>query len=256
MSYHSQEPERQDEASFPVSIRRPLNTHPSQLGIQSAYGATDDVNSDSYYYSAMESYDGSSLSNLSIRDHIESFVGAYSHASALYMAENVNVPNRYHELTDDELESSVIQEYDEHNMKAKLLPIDLTQTISQHGQHLQYLTGLSRHSTVASVISQQLPQKVTKSTFVQSVFNSVNVLVGIGILTLPLAFRCAGWLFGSLIFLFCALATNYTAKVIAKCLDFLPSSSSTYGDMGAAAFGSHGRAFVSVIFVTELMTIG
>ncbi|KAI8641234.1 transmembrane amino acid transporter protein-domain-containing protein [Parasitella parasitica] len=106
------------------------------------------------------------------------------------------------------------------------------------------------NSTLTAVT---VPQK---STFVQSVFNSVNVLVGIGVLALPLAFRCAGWLMGSLIFLFCSLSTNYTAKLIARCLDAWPNSA-TYGDMGAAAFGSDRvRAFVSVIFVVELMTIG
>ncbi|KAI8378893.1 transmembrane amino acid transporter protein-domain-containing protein [Choanephora cucurbitarum] len=197
-----------EETSFPINIRKPLNTHPSQLSLH--YGT---VQSD--YYSALESYDGDSQS---IRDHLESFVDSYSHTSALYVAENVNAP--YEDIYDLKTSS------------------------------------LSRHTTIASVISHQLPhKKPARSTFVQSVFNSVNVLVGIGILTLPFAFRCAGWVMGSLIFLFCALVTNYTAKLMAHCLDVLPHSS-TYGDMGAAAFGDRGRTYVSVVFMTELMTIG
>jgi vesicular inhibitory amino acid transporter len=125
---------------------------------------------------------------------------------------------------------------------------------------------LSRHTTVASIISQQLLTendqqghqkqyvKPSKSNFVQSVFNAVNVLVGVGILALPLSLKLAGWLFGSLIFLFCCLATNYTAKVIVKCLS--RSDGGTYGDMGEIAFGDKGRRVISSVFVVELITIG
>jgi hypothetical protein len=128
------------------------------------------------------------------------------------------------------------------------------------------LEPLSRHTTVASIISQQLliendPEdqhkqymKPSKSNFVQSVFNAVNVLVGVGILALPLSLKLAGWLFGSLIFLFCCLATNYTAKILVKCLK--RSNGSTYGDMGEIAFGDRGRRVISTVFVVELITIG
>lgn len=131
---------------------------------------------------------------------------------------------------------------------------------------------LSRHTTVASIISQQLclvpstidqkhPQGemrcADKSSFVQSVFNAVNVLVGVGILALPLSLRLAGWLYGSLIFAFCCFATNYTAKVIIKCLNVnKPDSGGTYGDMGQVAFGDKGRTLISTVFVIELITIG
>ncbi|KAI8888068.1 hypothetical protein K501DRAFT_174046 [Backusella circina FSU 941] len=187
------------------------------------------------------------------------------------MAENLSVrgnssnPPTIHgaELPEDE-------ESLHENVKAKLLPIDysLTQTLSQRtgsGYHL--FPTLSRHTTVASVLSQQfnIPHSQQyeadgsvsnlKSTFVQSVFNSVNVLVGIGVLALPLGFRCGGWAFGTFTFLFCTFATNYTAKLIARCLDLYPNSS-TYADMGAVAFGDGSRVYVSTIFVIELMTIG
>ncbi|KAK4512941.1 uncharacterized protein ATC70_003652 [Mucor velutinosus] len=246
--------------SSPVHIRVPLNTHPSHLLTPGAtYGAIlEDNNSSSFYFSAHgDSHQGSPFS---LRDHLESFAGSYSWASALYMAENLSIaapskPASRH--GEDFLEEAIAEE---EQSKAKLLPLDhtLTQTLSLHG-----FPQLSRPTTVASIMSQQfhvnssIPAVAVprKSTFVQSVFNSVNVLVGIGVLALPLAFRCAGWLFGSLISMFCALSTNYTAKVIAHCLDAWPNST-TYGDMGAAAFGDRVRTFVSVVFVVELMTIG
>ncbi|CEP10193.1 hypothetical protein [Parasitella parasitica] len=246
--------------SSPVHIRVPLNTHPSHLQTPGAnYGALlDDSNSSNFYFSAHGgSHQGSPSS---FRGQLESFAGSYSRASALYMAENLSIatsnPGTRH--GEDFLEEALVEE---EQVKPKLLPLDhtLTHTLSLHG-----FPQLSRHTTVASMISQQFHANSTltavtvpqKSTFVQSVFNSVNVLVGIGVLALPLAFRCAGWLMGSAIFLFCSLSTNYTAKLIARCLDAWPNSA-TYGDMGAAAFGSDRvRAFVSVIFVVELMTIG
>ncbi|KAG2202494.1 hypothetical protein INT47_013110 [Mucor saturninus] len=264
----------EDPKSEPVHIRVPLNTHPSHLNTPGTrYGTVntgtggEDL-AGSYYYSAGgESMNSTPVgSPSSLRGHLESFAGSYSRTSALYMAENLSInhrlssnpPTRHGE---DDLESD-----DPHNnIRSKLLPIDytLTQTLSQSASHF---TSLSRHTTVASVISQQFntsqqqhdphyTQSPIRSTFIQSIFNSINVLVGIGVLALPLGFRCAGWFFGSIIFFFCVFATNYTAKLIAKCLDYYPNST-TYGDMGAAAFGHRGRTFVSTIFVVELMTIG
>ncbi|KAI9322401.1 transmembrane amino acid transporter protein-domain-containing protein [Dichotomocladium elegans] len=127
---------------------------------------------------------------------------------------------------------------------------------------------LSRHATVASVISQQLKGPddgdaqvndhvvfvPIKSTFVQSVFNAMNVLIGVGILAFPLAFRYAGWLLGSLIFVFCAVGTNYTAKLLARSLDASPGAL-TYGDMGMAAFGERGRTFIGGVFFVEIATM-
>lgn len=249
--------------SSPVHIRVPLNTHPSHLLTSSTnYGALledNNYNNGNYNFNTHggDSHQGSPSS---FRDHLESFAGSYSRASALYMAENLSIVSSNPTTTtrhgDNFLEEALVEE---EQSKAKLLPLDhtLTQTLSFHG-----FPELSRPTTVASMISQQFHANSTllttvpkKSTFLQSVFNSVNVLVGIGVLALPLAFRCAGWFFGSLIFLFCSLSTNYTAKLIARCLDSWPNSA-TYGDMGAAAFGDRVRAFVSVIFVVELMTIG
>lgn len=263
-----------NKTTAPVHIRVPLNTHPSHLHTPGTrYGTVNDDTTGSYYYSAA----GDSIhstpvgSPSSLRGQLESFAGSYSRTSALYMAENLSITNRFGNSNppthhgEDDLESI----HHEDAIKAKLAPIDhtLTQTLSQQnaaGYHL--FPSLSRHTTVASVISQQFNSaqqqhdphytaSPIRSTFMQSIFNSINVLVGIGVLALPLGFRCAGWFYGSLIFFFCTFATNYTAKLIAKCLDFYPNST-TYGDMGAAAFGDRGRTFVSTIFVVELMTIG
>lgn len=132
------------------------------------------------------------------------------------------------------------------------------------------LEPLSRHTTISSILSRKLSMdpaagsmryEHNKSSFIQSIFNAVNVLVGVGILALPLSFRLAGWLYGTLILIFCGLVTNYTAKVIVKCLNVHKhpdhdEMGGTYGDMGQLAFGDHGRNLISTVFIIELITIG
>jgi vesicular inhibitory amino acid transporter len=84
----------------------------------------------------------------------------------------------------------------------------------------------------------------------------VNVLVGIGAFALPLGIRYAGWLIGMSVFLFCTLSTNYSAKVLARCLDAAAPGALTYADVGAAAFGERGRGVISGVFILELFTLG
>ncbi|ORZ08983.1 transmembrane amino acid transporter protein-domain-containing protein [Absidia repens] len=118
---------------------------------------------------------------------------------------------------------------------------------------LSFFPALSRHTTLGTVILRDEYHEDTQhqlhyhpqSTFLQSVFNSVNVLVGIGAFALPLGIRYAGWLVGISTFLFCTISTNYSAKVLARCLDAAPYGAITYADMGAAAFGERGRGIIS-----------
>jgi hypothetical protein len=78
-----------------------------------------------------------------------------------------------------------------------------------------------------------------------------NVLMGMAILSLPFAFKYAGWFFGILIFLFCLIQTNYTAKIIKKCLDTDPECL-TYDDIAHLAFGNKGRLIIGGVFLMDL----
>jgi len=93
---------------------------------------------------------------------------------------------------------------------------------------------------------------VGQSTLPQTIFNSTNVLVGIGILSLPLAIRYCGWLIGILFFFASSLVTSYTAKLLAKCLD-ADGSLITFGDLAFVSFGPKARIATSLLFVMELM---
>lgn len=93
---------------------------------------------------------------------------------------------------------------------------------------------------------------VGQSTVPQTVFNSVNVLIGVGLLSLPLAMKHAGWLFGLTFLLFAAIATSYTAKILAKCLD-VDRGLVTYADLAYISFGHRARLVVSFLFCLELL---
>lgn len=93
---------------------------------------------------------------------------------------------------------------------------------------------------------------IGRSTLPQTIFNSMNVLIGIGLLSLPLAFRYAGWLIGMIVLIFSALATNYTAKVLAKCLD-VDNSLITFADLAYVSYGNRARILTSIIFILELL---
>lgn len=110
-----------------------------------------------------------------------------------------------------------------------------------------YTTTVSRpDGTTAEVI-------VGESTLPQTIFNSANVLIGVGLLSLPLAFRYSGWVLGLLGLVISAFVTKYTAGLLAKCLD-VDSSLANFADIAFVAFGEKGRALTSCIITLELMT--
>lgn len=93
---------------------------------------------------------------------------------------------------------------------------------------------------------------VGQSTMPQTIFNSVNVLVGVGLLTLPLAFKYSGWLIGMIFLAWSAVVTAYTAKLLAKCLD-VDGSLITFADLAYVSYGSKARVAVSILFSLELL---
>ncbi|KAI5286981.1 hypothetical protein KEM54_006335 [Ascosphaera aggregata] len=117
-------------------------------------------------------------------------------------------------------------------------------------------TGVDQQAFTVKAVEREDGTKQTvivgHSTVPQTVFNSVNVLIGIGLLSLPLAFQYSGWFIGTLLMTFSAIATMYTAKILAKCMD-VDSTLATYADLAYISFGSHARLIVSVLFCFELL---
>jgi len=96
-----------------------------------------------------------------------------------------------------------------------------------------------------------IERSVGESTVPMTIFNSTNVLIGVGILALPLGIRYSGWIIGLFLLTLAAMVTSYTAKLLAKCLD-TNTASTTYGDIAFLAFGTWGRNFVETLFILEL----
>ncbi|KFY10892.1 hypothetical protein V491_07424 [Pseudogymnoascus sp. VKM F-3775] len=91
-----------------------------------------------------------------------------------------------------------------------------------------------------------------QSTLPQTVFNSTNVLIGIGILSLPLGMKYAGWLCGTIFLATAAWVTAYTAKLLAKCMD-VDASLITFADLAFISFGHRARIATGILFSIELL---
>lgn len=91
-----------------------------------------------------------------------------------------------------------------------------------------------------------------QSTLPQSVFNSINAIIGVGLLSLPLAFKISGWIFGLVLLTSTAGVTAYTSKLLAKCMDVDPTLI-TYSDLAYVSFGMRARVVVSALFMLELV---
>ncbi|KAG8156671.1 hypothetical protein KVR01_013462 [Diaporthe batatas] len=91
-----------------------------------------------------------------------------------------------------------------------------------------------------------------QSTLPQTIFNSTNVLIGVGLLSLPMGIKYAGWLCGMLILFGAAAVTSYTAKLLAMCMDLDPSLI-TFSDLAYISFGRNARIATSILFTLELL---
>ncbi|SCU82744.1 LAME_0C02674g1_1 [Lachancea meyersii CBS 8951] len=126
-------------------------------------------------------------------------------------------------------------------------------------QDLERTTDPDTHSIMLKQVETKDGKVVTllagQSTGPQTVFNSVNILIGIGLFALPLGLRYAGLVLGIPLLATFAFATFHTAELLSRCQDVDPTMIS-YGDLAYAAFGSKGRAFISFLFTLDLLGSG
>ncbi|WCJ37427.1 Transmembrane amino acid transporter family protein [Euphorbia peplus] len=88
------------------------------------------------------------------------------------------------------------------------------------------------------------------SSFLRTCFNGANVLIGVGILSVPVAISEGGWL--SLMFLVVvAVVCWYTGLLLKRCMDSDPVIRN-YHDIGERALGYKGRALVTFFMNVEM----
>ncbi|KAG5654742.1 hypothetical protein H0H81_003750 [Sphagnurus paluster] len=93
-----------------------------------------------------------------------------------------------------------------------------------------------------------------KSTFGQTLFNSIAILLGIGMLSEPLAFAYSGWAMGTFLIVSYGFISCYTAKILARII-LADHRLRSYADIGRKAFGPSSMFFISVMFCLELFAV-
>ncbi|KAI1457722.1 transmembrane amino acid transporter protein-domain-containing protein [Annulohypoxylon moriforme] len=91
-----------------------------------------------------------------------------------------------------------------------------------------------------------------QSTLPQTVVNSTNVLIGVGLLSLPMGLKYAGWICGLIALGLCAAVTSWTARLLSKCMDLDPTMI-TFSDIAFISFGRKARIMTAVLFTLELL---
>ncbi|EIW86561.1 hypothetical protein CONPUDRAFT_44089 [Coniophora puteana RWD-64-598 SS2] len=104
-------------------------------------------------------------------------------------------------------------------------------------------------------LAPNLPNVEGRSTYGQTLFNCIAILLGIGMLSEPLAFAYAGWIGGTALIVFFGYITCYTAKILAHVILDDPRLRS-YADVGKKAFGPRSTLLTSFLFCLEVFSVG
>lgn len=91
----------------------------------------------------------------------------------------------------------------------------------------------------------------------QAFWHCLSLVLGLGTLTIPYTLKGLGWS-GVLLLAILAYLSSHTAKLLCYCVDYNTAHGkisylNSYPDIGEAAFGKYGRAFVTFVLYLDLV---
>ncbi|ANZ74409.1 BA75_00231T0 [Komagataella pastoris] len=93
---------------------------------------------------------------------------------------------------------------------------------------------------------------LSKSNNHQTILNAINVLIGVGLLSLPLGLYLSGWILGITFLSGAAFLTKYTAILLGRCTERDPSLRS-YNDIGKKVLGRKVNYAILLVFLIDLL---
>lgn len=91
------------------------------------------------------------------------------------------------------------------------------------------------------------------TSFFKTIFNGLNAIIGVGILSVPYALASGGWL-SLILLIFISGAACYAGLLTTRSMEANPTIQ-TYSDVGEHAFGKIGKTVVSVILYVDLYLV-
>ncbi|VFQ90996.1 unnamed protein product [Cuscuta campestris] len=98
-----------------------------------------------------------------------------------------------------------------------------------------------------------MEQQVGNTSFIKTLFNALNSILGIGMLSIPYAIACGGWL-SLLFFLIISMGACYAGLLTQRCMQLNPTVKS-FPDLGKQAYGNLGETIISAILCVDLYLV-
>lgn len=110
-----------------------------------------------------------------------------------------------------------------------------------------------------NLLNHRAPHRHARSDGAACLCSVLNILMGVGLLSVPLALSKSGYA-GILVLWLLAIVTNHCGKALCRCAATLtkrgvvePGAMVRYEDIAAAAFGALGKSVISAMMYTELV---